>query len=219
MKLNGNEEMSKYMAGILDGSSRMVEVIDNMLDVTRIETKGLEIMPAKLELDVVFQKVKKVFQSAIDERKLTFTISGIADLPPICADKDFLYKVFYHVIGNAIKYTPDGGKVSVTGWSTREAGKPAVEIVVKDTGIGIDPEYQQLVFEKFYQTGEVLLHSSGKTKFKGGGPGLGLAIARGIMNAHRGRIWIESPGFDETKNPGTTVFIQLPVNGQSDENA
>ncbi|RPI88875.1 MAG: sensor histidine kinase, partial [Chloroflexi bacterium] len=213
MKLNGNEEMSKYMAGILEGSNRMVEVIDNMLDVTRIETKGLEIMPAKLELDVVFQKVKKVFQSAIDERKLTFTISGIADLPPICADKDFLYKVFYHVIGNAIKYTPDGGKVSVTGWSTREAGKPAVEIVVKDTGIGIDPESQKLVFEKFYQTGEVLLHSSGKTKFKGGGPGLGLAIARGIVDAHQGRIWLESKGHDETKNPGTTVFVRLPVDG------
>jgi signal transduction histidine kinase len=76
------------------------------------------------------------------------------------------------------------------------------------------------VFEKFYQTGEVLLHSSGKTKFKGGGPGLGLAIARGIVNAHHGRIWIESPGYDEVKYPGTTVFIRLPVNGQNtNENA
>jgi signal transduction histidine kinase len=213
MKLDGNEEFTKYMNGILDGSSRMMEVIDNMLDVSRIETKGLEIMPVSLEMDTVFQKVTKVFQPALDERKLTFTIDGISDLPPICADKDFLYKVFYHVIGNAIKYTPDGGKVSVTGRSLQDAGKPAVEIVVKDTGVGIDPEYQQLVFEKFYQTGEVLLHSSGKTKFKGGGPGLGLAIARGIVNAHEGRIWLESKGHDEIKNPGTTVFVRLPVDG------
>jgi signal transduction histidine kinase len=213
MKLDGNEEFTKYMNGILDGSSRMMEVIDNMLDVSRIETKGLEIMPAQLEMETVFQKVTKVFQPALDERKLTFTIDGISDLPPICADKDFLYKVFYHVIGNAIKYTPDGGKVSVTGRSLQDAGKPAVEIVVKDTGVGIDPEYQQLVFEKFYQTGEVLLHSSGKTKFKGGGPGLGLAIARGIVNAHEGRIWLESKGHDEIKNPGTTVFVRLPVDG------
>ncbi|HSK87955.1 MAG TPA: ATP-binding protein [Anaerolineales bacterium] len=213
MKLDGNEEFTKYMNGILDGSSRMMEVIDNMLDVSRIETKGLEIMPASLEMETVFQKVTKVFQPALDERKLTFTIDGISDLPPICADKDFLYKVFYHVIGNASKYTPDGGKVSVTGRTIQEAGKPAVEVVIKDTGVGIDPEYQQLVFEKFYQTGEVLLHSSGKTKFKGGGPGLGLAIARGIVNAHEGRIWLESKGHDEIKNPGTTVFVRLPVDG------
>ncbi|RPJ27084.1 MAG: HAMP domain-containing protein [Chloroflexi bacterium] len=217
MKLNGNEEFSKYMSGILDGSNRMMEVIDNMLDVSRIDSNQLEIMPARLEIDTVFQKVRKVFQSAIDERNIAFTLNGITDLPPICADKDFLYKVFYHVIGNAIKYTPDGGKVTVTGRSVAEAGKPKIEIVVQDTGIGIDPEYQQLVFEKFYQTGEVLLHSSGKTKFKGGGPGLGLAIARGIVNAHQGRIWLKSQGHSETMNPGTTVFVRLPVDGPAHE--
>ena len=92
-----------------------------------------------------------------------------------------------------------------------------IEITIRDTGIGIDPQNQELVFEKFYQTGEVLLHSSGKTKFKGGGPGLGLAIARGIVNAHRGRIWLESPGYDETTNPGTTVFVRLPIKGPDNE--
>ena len=94
---------------------------------------------------------------------------------------------------------------------------PEIEITIQDTGIGIDPQNQQLVFEKFYQTGEVLLHSSGKTKFKGGGPGLGLAIARGIVNAHHGRIWLESPGYNETTNPGTTVFVRLPINGSDHE--
>jgi signal transduction histidine kinase len=59
----------------------------------------------------------------------------------------------------------------------------------------------------------VLLHSSGKTKFKGGGPGLGLAIARGVVEAHQGSIWLESPGRDEKKFPGTTFFVRLPVSG------
>ena len=86
---------------------------------------------------------------------------------------------------------------------------PEVEISVKDTGIGVDPQFQELIFEKFYQTGEVLLHSSGKTKFKGGGPGLGLAISRGIINAHRGRIWLESAGHNEKTNPGSTVYVRL----------
>ncbi len=213
MKANGNAELSKYSDGIMDGSNRMVEIIDSMLDVSRIDTKQLEIMPEQMQVDEVVEKVRQAFQSAFEERKLKFTTSDLTDLPTICADKGLLYKAFYHVIGNAIKYTPDGGKVTVTGRTIQEAGRPAVEIVVKDTGIGIDPEYQQLVFEKFYQTGEVLLHSSGKTKFKGGGPGLGLAIARGVVDAHQGRIWLESPGHNEKTNPGTTVFVRLPVDG------
>ncbi|HLO13371.1 MAG TPA: HAMP domain-containing sensor histidine kinase, partial [Anaerolineales bacterium] len=158
----------------------------------------------------------KVFQPAFEERNISFVNTELADLPIICADKDLLYKVFYHVIGNAIKYTPDGGKVTVKG-RIIEAVRPEIEIAVQDTGIGIGPQNQQLVFEKFYQTGEVLLHSSGKTKFKGGGPGLGLAISRGIVNAHHGRIWLESPGYNEETNPGTTVFVRLPVNGPNHE--
>jgi signal transduction histidine kinase len=213
VKSNGNEQFSKYANGIMVGSSRMMEIIDSMLDVSRIDTNQLEIMPEKLEVQTVMDKVQKVFEAALKERKITFTVKGISDLPELCADKGFLYKVLYHVIGNAIKYTPDGGRVNVTGRSLTEDEKSEIEIAIQDTGIGIDPEYQELVFEKFYQTGEVLLHSSGKTKFKGGGPGLGLAIARGIVNAHQGRIWLESPGHDEKTNPGTTVFVRLPVNG------
>ena len=213
MKSNGDGEFAKYSGGILDGSNRMMEIIDNMLDVSRIDSNQLQIMPEKMEMDVVMQKVRKAFQSSLAERNITLAVGGISDLPTICADKNFLYKVFYHVIGNAIKYTPDGGKVTVAGRTMQDGGRAAVEIVVKDTGIGIDPEFQELVFEKFYQTGEVLLHSSGKTKFKGGGPGLGLAIARGVVDAHEGRIWLESPGHDEKRNHGTTVFVRLPVNG------
>jgi signal transduction histidine kinase len=137
-------------------------------------------------------------------------------LPEIQGDKDLIYKLFYHTVGNAIKYTPDGGRITICGSPIFDNGKIVeIEMSIQDTGIGIDPENQKLVFEKFYQTGEVLLHSSGKTKFRGGGPGLGLAIARGIVIAHRGRIWLESPGFSETTFPGTTVFVRLPINGGS----
>jgi signal transduction histidine kinase len=218
IKSKGNEDFTRFSSGIRDGSSRMVEIIDSMLDVSRIDTNQLEIMPSDTEIHLVLEKVRNVFQSALEERNITLTITGLAELPVLCADKDLLYKVFYHVIGNAIKYTPDGGRVTVSGRTVDAAGSE-IEITVRDTGIGIDPENQELVFEKFYQTGEVLLHSSGKTKFKGGGPGLGLAIARGIVNAHRGRIWLESPGHDETTNPGTTVFVRLPVDGLDNENS
>ena len=219
LKSNGNKDIEKYTKGMLEGTSRMVEIIDNMLDVSRIDSNLLEISPAQTQIDQIIEKITKTFSSAFEERKLTYKVQELSNLPPINADKDLLYKVFYHVIGNAIKYTPDGGSITVSGRIIEDNPQdPEVEITVKDTGIGLDPQYHELIFEKFYQTGEVLLHSSGKTKFKGGGPGLGLAISRGIINAHHGRIWIESAGHNEQTYPGSTVYVRLSVNGRFHEN-
>jgi len=216
VKSKGNEEFTRYTRGILEGTSRMVEIIDNMLDVSRIDMNRLEILPADVNIQATIERVQMTFSSALEERRLTFSTEGLDRLPEIQGDKDLIYKLFYHTVGNAIKYTPNGGRITICGSQIFDNGKVIeIEMAIQDTGIGIDPENQKLVFEKFYQTGEVLLHSSGKTKFRGGGPGLGLAIARGIVIAHRGRIWLESPGFNENTYPGTTVFVRLPINGES----
>ena len=202
--------------GLNDGFYRMEEVVNSMLDVSKIDSKTLEIAPADSKLSFIIAKAKKPFESALIERNLEFSTDGLDQLPSIKADSELLHKVFYHVIMNAIKYTPDGGRIDVSG-KTIETGSnfPEVEISVRDTGIGIAKENLEVVFEKFYQTGEVLMHSSGKTKFKGGGPGLGLSIARGIVEAHGGKIWLDSPGHNEKTNPGTTVYVRLPVNGHN----
>jgi signal transduction histidine kinase len=210
-------ELETLANGLMEGYNRMEEVVNSMLDVSKIDSKTLEISQEKAKLSFIIAKAKKPFDSALKERNLEFNTEGLDDLPVISADTDLLHKVYYHVIMNAIKYTPDGGKITVCGKVVEESpGSPAVETCVTDTGIGIAEQNQEVVFEKFYQTGEVLMHSSGKTKFKGGGPGLGLAIARGIVEAHGGRIWLESPGYDETTFPGTTVYIRLPVNGENE---
>ena len=129
-----------------------------------------------------------------------------------------LQKALYHLIVNAIKYTPDGGSVTVSTRPIRmENDLPGVEIAVQDTGIGLDPEHHELIFEKFYQVGSVAIHSSGKTNFKGGGPGLGLAIVRGVARAHNGKVWVESAGHDEVKFPGCTFYLQLPLNTTASE--
>jgi signal transduction histidine kinase len=220
LKSSGNADMERYTKGILEGTTRMVEVIDSMLDVSRIDSNLLDISPSDMQIDQAIEKVRKAFGTAFEERKLKFQIQGLNDLPIVYADKELIFKVFYHVVGNAIKYTPDGGSITVSGRKIEDDLKhPEIEIAVKDSGIGVDSQYHELIFEKFYQTGEVLLHSSGKTKFKGGGPGLGLAISRGIINAHHGRIWLESQGHDERNYPGSTVFVRLSVNGRSHENA
>ncbi|MGD8405798.1 MAG: ATP-binding protein [Anaerolineales bacterium] len=200
--------------GLMEGFERMEEVVNSMLDVSKIDSKTLDLAPEKTNLSFVITKAKKPFETALNERKLKFNTEGLQDLPVISADANLLHKVFYHVIMNSIKYTPDGGEISVRGKIVEESPSSSeIEISVSDTGIGISKQNQEVVFEKFYQTGEVLMHSSGKTKFKGGGPGLGLAIARGIVEAHGGQIWLDSPGYDEKTNPGTTVYIRLPLNG------
>ena len=199
-------ELETVSNGLMEGFNRMEEVVNSMLDVSKIDSKSLKVSKTNIKLILVITKIHKSFKSALEERNIQFTTEGLDTLPKISADADMLYKVFYHLVMNAIKYTPDGGKIKVTGKTVDDE----IEIAVCDTGIGVAPENHDLVFEKFFQTGEVMLHSSGKTKFKGGGPGLGLAIARGIIEAHGGRIWLDSPGHDEKTNPGTTVYVRLP---------
>ena len=212
-----NSEIETLATGLMEGYNRIEEVVNSMLDVSKIDSKTLNISQADSKLKLVIAKAKKPFEPALKERNLDLTIEGVDELPVIKADTELLHKAFYHVIMNAIKFTPDGGQITINGKAAEgSANSPEVEITVRDTGIGIAKENQEVVFEKFYQTGEVLMHSSGKTKFKGGGPGLGLAIARGIVEAHGGRIWLESPGYDEEAKPGTTVYVRLPVNGHKE---
>jgi signal transduction histidine kinase len=115
-------------------------------------------------------------------------------------------------MGNAVKYTPDGGSIDVSAAClVAEDGDEYLEIIISDGGIGIDPKYHELIFEKFFRIGNTQLHSTGNTKFKGAGPGLGLPIAKGVIEAHNGRIWVESETEDEERLPGSRFFIILPV--------
>ena len=209
--LKENPEMQKLAQGILEGSERMADVVDSMLDVSRIDNNALILRKTSITLAPIIRKVQRNFQSAFDERQIKFEVEGVEKLPAIAADPDMLHKVFYHLMMNAIKYTPDGGDVKIEGKFINGNEPPHLEVTVSDTGIGIDPNMKDLIFQKFHQTGEVLLHSSGKTKFKGGGPGLGLAIARGIVLAHGGTIKVESPGHDEVKFPGSKFIVSLPA--------
>jgi signal transduction histidine kinase len=165
-----------------------------------------------VSLPVVVRGIEVDFAEALEERSLTLTVKGLDALPFYVGDPDMLYKVLYHLVNNAIKYTPDGGRIMIIGRRVDVSGLGGcIEIAVEDTGIGISQEDIALIFEKFYRTGELALHSSGTTTFKGGGPGLGLAIAKGIVEAHGGRIWAESSGCDEETCPGSRFVVQLPL--------
>jgi signal transduction histidine kinase len=213
--LNGSAspgDKEDLLKGIMSGTTRMQEIVNTMLDVSKIDSSVLRVHPETVVLGVVINLVAEKLSAAVAERNITLTIGSLSHLPTIQADPDLLHKLFHQLLINAIKYTPDGGQISIEAQHiSYEQGHDVVEVMLADTGVGIDGQHLSLIFEKFYQTGEVALHSSGKTKYKGGGPGLGLAIAKGIVVAHQGRIWAESPGHDETACPGSQFYVQLPL--------
>jgi len=214
--IKGNPFHLEMVKSIYAGAVQLHEIINTILDVAKIDEQVLEVHGEPLAIVHVVEKIKLQFDSAFKERNLTLKIEDLENLPSIEADLDGMKKLFYHLIINAIKYTPDGGTITVNGWPL-SAGQvkgmdgEGIEVVVGDTGIGIDAEYHELIFEKFYQTGKQELHSSGKYKFKGAGPGLGLAIVNGIIQAHHGKIWVESVGCNEETYPGSKFHVVLPL--------
>ena len=213
LDIKANSTLTEVMDGIAKGAGRMHEVVNTMLDVTRIDNETLKVAIIPVPLKRLINDLAHDFVEAAAERRIELTVEHDPDLPNIQADPTLIHKALYHLVVNAIKYTPDGGKVILgTRPITLENDAPGVEVSVKDTGIGLDAEHHELVFEKFYQVGDVAIHSSGKTTFKGGGPGLGLAIVRGVARAHGGKVWVESSGHDENHFPGSTFYLQLPVN-------
>lgn len=202
-------ELSMLVDNILKGTTRMLRTMNDIFDVTRIDNNVMNPFREDVALTAVFNTLITQLQPALDGRDITVEQVGLDEMPTLKADNSMLEKLFYHLLVNAIKYTPDGGYITIQA-CVSGAGDEA-KIVVADTGIGIDPNQLELIFAKFYQTGKVNLHSSGTTTFKGGGPGLGLAIAQGVVDAHNGRIWAESSGFDEEEYPGSQFHVCLPL--------
>lgn len=207
------ESLLQAVDGVLKGTDRLHQIVNAMLDVAKLESQAITPHMEPTIIGLVLQLVQKEYKADLKERNITLTVeSSVSQLPQILADPQLLQKALDAVVVNAIKFTPDGGKITISGEVVQDERKgPCVEIRVADTGIGIDPANHKVIFEKLHQVGKVELHSSGRTKFKGGGPGLGLAIAAGIVKAHDGRIWVESPGYDEEKLPGSTFFIRIPI--------
>ena len=204
--------LGEVIDGILKGTDRIHEVVNMMLDLTRIGNETLKVAAVPVPLRRIIDDLIRSFAKAITERNIHLMVHYTEGMPIILGDPALIEKALYQLIVNAIKYTPDGGKILVTTRPTvMDDHAPCVEIAVRDRGIGLDAEHHDLIFEKFYQVGDVALHSSGKTTFKGGGPGLGLALVRGVARAHGGKVWVESAGHDEVNFTGSTFYLQLPL--------
>ena len=210
--LKDNEVLLQAVDGVMQGTNRLHQIVNSMLDVARLENQVIKPHLEPTPVAPMLRLVQKGYQEDLESRNISLNLDeSIATIPPLMVDAELIKKALDNVIVNAIKFTPDGGSITISiAKVSDDREENWAEIRVKDTGIGIDPPNLDIIFEKLYQLGTVELHSSGRTTFKGGGPGLGLAIAAGIVKAHGGKIWAESPGCDEVKLPGSTFFIRLP---------
>ena len=207
-----SQVIEQFIGGISRGAKRLQQVVDAMVDVSLIETGALKMRIAPICIEDVIDSAVQSVTAAAQERELAIAVRELSSLPIVQADSARLEQVFTSLMRNAVKFTPDGGSISVTGFAASPlTGRAYLEILIADQGIGIDPEQQALIFEKFYRPEDPLLHSTNESAFKGAGPGLGLSIARGIVEAHGGRIWVESPGRDEKECPGSTFHVRLPL--------
>jgi signal transduction histidine kinase len=208
-----NPELDQTIDGVARGTDRLHQIVTSMLDVARLDNQAVTPNIEPVSLGLMLRLVHKDYAQDLELRNLTFTLEeSVKNLPPVLGDTELLKKALDHVVVNAIKYTPDGGTITVAGQAVQDSRLgDCAEIRVKDTGIGIDREYHEIIFEKLFQLGKVELHSSSRTNYKGGGAGLGLAIASGIIKSLKGAIWVESAGHDEVNFPGSTFIIRLPL--------
>ncbi len=207
-------EQTREIVGHVDRATRQLEtLITAMLDASQLDVDGMQLTYVKTQMDTVVRLAMEPIAQALRERRISFHLDGVEELPPIHADFKRMVQAFSNMLGNAVKYTPDGGSINVIAAlvPSQISEEKFIEIIIRDTGIGIDARFHELIFEKFFRIGDPQLHSTGSTKFKGAGPGLGLPIAKGVIEGHGGRIWVESEGEDEARLPGTSFHIIIPV--------
>jgi signal transduction histidine kinase len=212
---------------IESASHHLLGVINDILDMSKIEEDKFELSYTEFELSAMIQRVVNIFEFRLGEKKLTLTVNMAPDLPQrIITDDQRLAQVITNLMGNAVKFTPEGGNIAlfVRRLENKEQNFCTLEITVKDTGIGISKEQQSKLFASFVQ-----VDSSIGRKF--GGTGLGLAISRKIVELMNGEIWIESEmgkgssfiftiraeiGNLETQAPGAVAVAPAEESGDED---
>ncbi len=213
------DQLTGLSANLRKATERTEELITAMLDVSQLDVNSMDLHFTETALENVMRMAIEPLTDAIKQRKLTLMARGLRGLPPVQADMQRLVQAFRNVIVNAVKFTPDGGRIEIKAELQVDDDSDQgewIEVRIQDTGVGISKEHLELIFKKFYRAFDPSLHSTGAYKFMGAGPGLGLTIANGIIEGHGGKIWAESPGHDMQDFPGATFFIVLPISPPED---
>lgn len=182
---------------IEEEADRLEALIDNLLDVSRIQAGGLRLDAGDVDLEALARKVAAAYRTQTDVHRIEVDFPN--RLPLIWGDDERLRQVLTNLMANAIKYSPDGGAIRVGGWSEQDVDPPRVVLFVADEGIGIPQDELSQIFNRFYRVDSSLRRSTA-------GAGLGLFLAKAVVEAHGGQIWARSEA-----GKGTTFFVALPV--------
>jgi signal transduction histidine kinase len=201
------DRLNDMIDRISNATQRLNEVVDAVINVSLIDSESLDLALVPIGLGSIVETVVREVKPLAHQRNQQILTSDLSKLPKVPADANYLRRAISNLISNAIKYTPDGGVISLEAEQEHES----IHIIISDTGIGIDRTEQDRIFEKFYVLEDTMTHSTSSNAFMGGGLGLGLTVVRGIVEAHGGRIWAESEGVDHTNFPGTRFHVLLPL--------
>ena len=185
-----------------ESAKRLLRMIESLLAFVRLDQGEVALNREPVYISSLFARLVESFQGRVAEQKLQLSVDAVEDLPPILADPQELMTALSHLVDNATKFTPAGGTLTLRAKPVEgEGGQPAVELAVQDTGVGIPPDLQGRIFDRFYQ-----VDSSSTRQF--GGVGIGLAVVKQIIEAHGSSVLVDSePG------KGSTFAITLPVVG------
>ncbi len=209
MKDKMDASIFRMIESINRAADRLHRVVNNILDVTRIEQKRLRLKPETMELAVVARECIEELSQFSSKRNIRFECIVQENLPVFLGDTMRMQQVFANLFSNALKFSPDNSTVEV---KIGLLNKSEFHIIVKDQGIGIEKAEQKKIFDPFYEVANANRHSTDLSKFMGGGTGLGLSIVKGIVERHGGRMWVESDGpSDAVKFPGSEFHVILPI--------
>jgi hypothetical protein len=204
---SGRVEDAKRMAPMLKKSlSHLNEFVQRFHDFALLKDGAMRLVPTSFDLNELISEVVDTWRVLAPDRKLSLEMDA-TDVPlAVFADRKKLHQVVMELLQNAMKFTPDGGTIKVSLKNLEKEGTPCTLIYIRDNGIGIPKEKQPLIFEKFYEVQSSLFHSTSKSRFMGGGLGLGLPYVKEIVEALGGKVSVES---EEKKGSVFTVSIPM----------
>jgi signal transduction histidine kinase len=196
-----NPTQRRFLSTIRRSSDRLINLVNDLLDLSRLEAGRVQLDVHPVDVRHLVEDTVNSLGTLLAARKQAVHVSCDAELPPVLADRQRLEQVLVNLLGNASKYTPEGGDVCITTARFSDSERPGgpqsggdfIEIAISDTGPGLSPEDQRRVFEKFYRAGDSL------TQQQQTGSGLGLTIARSLVELHGGTLTVRSePGQGST---------------------
>jgi signal transduction histidine kinase len=187
------------VASIIGGGRQLLEAVGEILTYARGAANQLTVSPSEFHIGTVVEQVSALNEPLVVKKGLSFSVDVAPGVPPLVADREQITHVVSNLLGNAIAFTPAGGRVWVNVTCVRDTATTNVQVEVGDTGIGISPEHHDLVFREFAQVDP-------SPSRRHHGTGLGLTIARRLVELNGGRIWLES-----RLGEGSRFFFALPA--------